>query len=103
MSKEMRIGERRKLKGSVEMLLPDRPNPVTVNGLDVSPSAVALLVPVEHKAMKSIPKLLKPGNPVTLTHDLFGDKEAVLHRIFRHRNGNSKWVFSFLQNIKYRS
>lgn len=103
MSKDLRIGERIPIDGVVETHLKQDQPPWQLNGYDVSPTALALIVPVEHKAMKSLPELFKPGTQLTVKHEFFGTQKCVLHRVFSHRDKTTKWVLSFLRNIKLSS
>jgi hypothetical protein len=102
MSKDMRVGERVALEEDVEVKDPDTEDSWTVEGYDLSPTAIALMVPTDHDLMEEVPDLFKPGNPVVLEHDRFDEKKAVLHRIFSHRGDYTKWVLSFLRSLNIR-
>lgn len=100
MVKELRIGERQEVPGSVEMEPPESEETWELNGYDVSPTALAVTVPTNHEAMEKLAELFRRGNAVEVEHDMFGSKRAVLHRVFSHRNDRTKWVLSFFQRVE---
>lgn len=103
MSKELRLGDRLPLEGTVEVYFPGE-NDVSwyVEGKDVSPTAIAIIVSVDNGLMDHLPRLFRPGKPVMVHHELFGTKKCVLHRVFSHRGENTKWVLSFLKSLNFR-
>ncbi|MFB6355047.1 MAG: hypothetical protein ABEJ65_00840 [bacterium] len=97
---DLRIGERRKVPGTVALQMPEGEKEWNITGHDVSPTALAIIVPTEHSIIKQIPTLLQTGQKIISDHDLFTNKPCVLHRIFRHRSNQLKWVLSFIRPLE---
>jgi hypothetical protein len=95
----MRLGERIELEGNADVHLSNSPESWSIEAYDVSPTALALIIPVDHELMEAIPDLLQPGSFLMVNHDFFGEKKCIVHRIFRHKNETTKWVLSFVHKI----
>lgn len=98
---ELRMNERIKLDGATRVTVEGQRKEFPVEGYDLSPTAVALLVPNDHKLFDFVKRMFRDKKTVTLTHPMIDSKRAHLHRIIRYNSDKTRWVFSFTRRISY--
>ncbi len=95
---QSRMGKRKKIKGYVELVYSGEA-PLELQGEDISTNGIAVIVPLEHRAVDKIRQYFQ--KVATISHSRLSEPiPGVLHRVEKISKNKLKWIYSFNRKAK---